>query len=49
MRRQLRDTDSVRTLLDNVPDRLFCHAIAPDAAHLVHLPKDPAMLDFSRR
>jgi hypothetical protein len=47
MRRQFCDAYSLRTFLYNVPDRLFCHTVAPDVARLVHLAEDPAPLNIS--
>src|ERR1700722_20272835 len=45
---ELFDADSLRACPHHMPDCLFCHAAAPNAAHLVHLPKNPPLLDSCR-
>jgi hypothetical protein len=47
VKREFCHANSFRTFLHNVPNRLFCHALAPDTAHLVHFSKDPASINLS--
>ena len=46
MRRQFRDAGAFRAVFDDVPDRLLCHAVTPDAAHLRHFAKELAPVDL---
>jgi len=49
MRREFANADLGGELLDDVPDQLFRHSVAPYLAGAAHTPKETTGLDYSRR